>query len=241
MDARRPGSPPWIQSRSWVRDRRAAAFAVLLAVLGTVTTAMGVRIEDGLPPPVAAPEPPPAPAAAASLSEDTEPVPAPPSLAAATQTKTAMKRSAPVRLDIPSIKLRTPVEPVGLRRDGTIDVPPLRADAPAGWYKHAPSPGEAGAAVLVGHVDTAREGPAVFYRLRELRRGDRISVRRTDGTAAEFVVSRVTTHPKNDFPSDDVYGPVDGPELRLITCGGTFDRSRGSYRSNVVVFARRAP
>ncbi|WP_328469386.1 class F sortase [Actinoplanes sp. NBC_00393] len=223
-----------------MRDRRAAAFALLLAVLGTVTTAMGFRIEDGLPPPVAEPEPPPAAFASAPLSEAAEPVPAPPSRAAAVK-KDTMKRSAPVRLDIPAIKLRTPVTAVGLRRDGTIDVPPLRADAPAGWYKNAPSPGESGAAVLVGHVDTAREGPAVFYRLRELRRGDRISVRRTDGTAAEFVVSKVTTHPKNDFPSDDVYGPVDGPELRLITCGGTFDRSQGSYRSNVVVFARRAP
>lgn len=218
--------------RAWVRDRRAAAFAVVLAVLGSVTTAMGVRTEDGLPPPEPAP----------ALEEGTDPPPPPPpTRATPRKTDSGMRRSAPVRLDIPAIELRTEVTPIGLRRDGTIDVPPLRADSPAGWYKNAPSPGEAGAAVLVGHVDTAREGPAVFFRLRELRRGDAISVRRTDGTVADFVVSRVTTHPKNDFPSEDVYGPVDGPELRLITCGGVFDRSRGSYRSNVVVFARRAP
>jgi sortase (surface protein transpeptidase) len=228
--------------RSWVRNRRAAVFALVLAVLGTVVTGMGLRIEDGLPPPVAGPEPPLD--AAAVIEEGTDPPPPPPSRAArrpSAKADAGMRRSVPVRLDIPAIKLRTAVEPIGLRRDGTIDVPPLRADAPAGWYKHAPSPGEPGAAVLVGHVDTAREGPAVFFRLRELRRGDPISVRRTDGTVADFEVTKVTTHPKNDFPSDDVYGPVDGPELRLITCGGTFDRSRGSYRSNVVVFARRVP
>jgi hypothetical protein len=222
--------------RTWVRDRRAAAFAVVLAVLGSVTTAMGVRTEDGLPPPPPAPEP------SSPLEEGTNPPPPPPSRAVSRgKTKTGMGYAEPVRLDIPAIELRSAVVPIGLRRDGTIDVPPLRADAPAGWYQHAPSPGQVGAAVLVGHVDTAREGPAVFYRLRELKRGDAIAVRRADKTVAEFVVTRVTTHPKNDFPSDEVYGSVGGPELRLITCGGVFDRSRGSYRSNVVVFARRAP
>ncbi|MEU4428276.1 class F sortase [Actinoplanes sp. NPDC024001] len=230
----------------WIRDRRAAAFALILAVLGTVITAMGFRIEDGLPPPEAA-----APAASPVAVEGTEAPPAPPPTRSAppspaggtrrSEPARGMRRSEPVRLEIPAIKLRAPVTPIGLRRDGTIDVPPLRSDAPAGWYKNAPSPGETGAAVLVGHVDTARDGPAVFYRLRELRRGNPISVRRADGTVADFVVTKVTTHPKDDFPSADVYGPVDGPELRLITCGGVFDRSRGSYRSNVVVFARRAP
>ncbi|MEU4624834.1 class F sortase [Actinoplanes sp. NPDC023801] len=206
-----------------------AAFALLLAVLGSATLAMGVRAQDGLPPP---------PRRTALAVEDGNDLPAPPPAPA--RAANGMRLSVPVALDIPAIKLRTPVTAMGLRRDGTIDVPPLLADAPAGWYRHSPSPGEVGAAVLVGHVDTAREGPAVFYRLRELGPGNTISVRRADGTLTDFVVTRVAMHPKNQFPSDDVYGPVEDPELRLITCGGVFDRSRGSYRNNVVVFARIA-
>jgi sortase (surface protein transpeptidase) len=148
-----------------------------------------------------------------------------------------MKPSVPVRLQIPVIGVDTEVMELGLRRDGTLEVPPLRGDAPAGWYRHSPTPGETGASVLAGHVDTARDGPAVFFRLRELKVKDSISVRRKDGTVARFAVSRVATYPKRDFPSREVYAPLASPGLRLITCGGVFDRGEGSYRSNVVVYA----
>ena len=148
--------------------------------------------------------------------------------------------STPVHLDIPAIGVNTELMVVGLNPDGTIAVPPLRADAPAGWYRYLPTPGEAGPAVIVGHVDTARDGPAVFYRLRELRAGDAIAVRRRDGSVARFTVSSVTQYSKDAFPSESVYGPIDYPGLRLITCGGSFDQLHRQYRGNIVVYARAA-
>jgi sortase (surface protein transpeptidase) len=212
-----------------IRDRRAAAFAAVLAVLGTGTVTLGLRTEDGLPPVPASATPPPAtPPPASARPAETAPSVSPPK---------GMKPSVPVRLQIPVIGVDTEVMELGLRRDGTLEVPPLRGDAPAGWYRHSPTPGETGASVLAGHVDTARDGPAVFFRLRELKVKDSISVRRKDGTVARFAVSRVATYPKRDFPSREVYAPLASPGLRLITCGGVFDRGEGSYRSNVVVYA----
>jgi sortase (surface protein transpeptidase) len=142
-----------------------------------------------------------------------------------------------VHLDLPAIGVHTALMPLGLNPDGTVEVPPLGRDAPAGWYRYLATPGEPGPAVLLGHVDSAREGPAVFFRLGALRPGDPVSVRRVDGSTAVFTVDRVAAYPKSDFPSRAVYGAVDHPALRLVTCGGTFDRARGSYRGSVVVFA----
>ncbi|MBW3639805.1 MAG: sortase [Actinobacteria bacterium] len=100
-------------------------------------------------------------------------------------------------------------------------------------------PGDVGAAVFAGHIDlNGRQG--VFSRLSTMRPGQEIDTVRPDGTPVRFVVTRVEQHPKNAFPTDAVYGPTDSPELRLITCGGSFDRGRGSYRDNIVVFARLA-
>jgi LPXTG-site transpeptidase (sortase) family protein len=199
-----------------IRDRRAAAFAVVLALLGALTVSLGLRTDDALPPlPVSSPAP----------------------VKAAPTPVKALKRALPVRLRIPAIDVDTSIMQLGLQRDGSLEVPPLRGDAPAGWYRDSPTPGETGASVLAGHVDTARDGPAVFFRLRELKTGDPITVRRADGTVATFRVSRVALYAKRDFPTAEVYAPIDRPGLRLITCGGAFDRSEGSYRSNVVVFA----
>jgi sortase (surface protein transpeptidase) len=97
-------------------------------------------------------------------------------------------------------------------------------------------PGDVGPSLLAGHVDS-RTGPAVFYRLRELRGGDRIVVERSDGRTATFEVDRVEQVSKSSFPTRRVYGATPRPELRLITCGGTFDASSGHYLSNVVVYA----
>jgi hypothetical protein len=94
-----------------------------------------------------------------------------------------------------------------------------------------------GSAVIVGHVDSTRDGPAVFFRLRTVRPGDSISVRRADATTAIFTVTAVAEFPKTEFPTESVYGRRDYPALILVTCGGTFDRTVGSYRSNVVVYA----
>jgi sortase (surface protein transpeptidase) len=113
----------------------------------------------------------------------------------------------------------------------------LRRDAPAGWYRYLPTPGETGPAVILGHVDTAQEGPAVFYRLRDVNPGDTVTVRRLDGSTAVFTVSQVAEYPKSTFPTEAVYGPLDHPGLRLTTCGGSFDPIRREYRGNVVAYA----
>jgi sortase (surface protein transpeptidase) len=117
-----------------------------------------------------------------------------------------------------------------------VATPPLRRAAVAGWYALGPRPGDPGSAVILGHVDSKR-GPAVFFRLRELRRGDEVRVRRADGSLVRFVVERTEQFPKQRFPTDDVYYPTLTPGLRLVTCGGLFDRRSGHYRSNIIVFA----
>jgi sortase (surface protein transpeptidase) len=140
----------------------------------------------------------------------------------------------PVRLDIPAIGVSTALEQLGQAPEGTVEVP---ADWDvAGWYAPGPRPGDPGSAVMLGHVDST-SGPAVFFRLRQLRRGDRIEVTRADGSRVRFVVARIDQYDKQRFPTDDVYYPTLTPTLRLVTCGGTFDRSSGHYRANIIVFA----
>jgi hypothetical protein len=146
-------------------------------------------------------------------------------------------RSEPVHLDIPAIGVSSALIPLGLNADGTIEVPPLGRSAPAGWYRYLATPGEIGPAVLLGHVDSARDGPAVFFRLTDLRAGDPIAVRRADGRTAVFSVTRVEEYPKSGFPTESVYGALDHPELRLVTCGGAFDKLRRQYHGNVVAYA----
>ncbi|MFE6620741.1 class F sortase [Streptomyces sp. NPDC057740] len=148
----------------------------------------------------------------------------------------ALGRSAPVRLRIPAIEVDTPVIRLGLAKDGTVEVPPITADDRAGWYLHSPTPGQVGPSVILGHVTVGAYGDGVFRDLGRLRRGDRIVAGRKDGSSAEFTVSAVRTVAKADFPASDVYGDVDRPELRLITCGGP--REGEEYRDNVIVFAK---
>ncbi|MFH9005524.1 class F sortase [Streptomyces afghaniensis] len=146
-----------------------------------------------------------------------------------------LARSVPARLLVPAIGVDTPVISLGLAPDGTVQVPPVTADDRAGWYRHSPTPGRTGPSVILGHVTVGRYGDGVFHRLTELRRGDRIVARLENGTAAEFAVTAVRTVPRTRFPVDDVYGNVDRPELRLITCGGA--RTGDGYADNVIVFA----
>jgi sortase (surface protein transpeptidase) len=143
----------------------------------------------------------------------------------------------PVAVDVPTIGARSELARLGLDDRGQLAAP---ADyARAGWFAAGPAPGAIGPAVIAGHVDSTT-GPAVFYRLRELRLGQPITVTRADGSMVAFAVTEVRQYAKDAFPTADVYGPVPEPELRLITCGGSFDRTRGSYRDNVVVFATLA-
>jgi sortase (surface protein transpeptidase) len=140
-----------------------------------------------------------------------------------------------VGLAIPAIGVEeTLFEQLSLSAAGELDPP---ADfAHVGWFAAGPVPGDPGPAVIAGHVDS-RSGPAVFFKLRDLRPGDAVTVRRSDGKTVAFTVDSVQRYPKNAFPTNAVYGPTPGSALRLITCGGSFDPAKRSYRDNVVVYA----
>jgi hypothetical protein len=145
--------------------------------------------------------------------------------------------SPPVRLAIPAVGVATRLERLGLEPDGGMQVP---ADfGRAGWFVEGPTPGQVGPAVIAGHVDS-HTGPAVFYRLRELRSGDAVTVERADGARLRFLVEQVRSYSKASFPTAAVFGPAPSAALRLVTCGGEFDRQHGSYHDNLVVFARLA-
>ncbi|PWI15148.1 class F sortase [Streptomyces sp. Act143] len=146
-----------------------------------------------------------------------------------------LARSVPARLRIPAIGVDTPVIRLGLAADGSVRVPPVEAHDRAGWYEHSPTPGQTGPSVILGHVTVGPHGDGVFRRMAELRRGDRILARLENGSTAEFTVTSLRTVDKAEFPTKDVYGDVDRPELRLITCGGP--RTGAGYRDNVIVFA----
>jgi sortase (surface protein transpeptidase) len=145
-----------------------------------------------------------------------------------------MAESTPVRLQIPAIGVDSGLMPLGLQDDGSLEVPP--EGFPAGWYTDAPTPGELGPAIIAGHVDWAGS-PGVFYSLRDLTPGDAITVDRADGSTARFTVGSVQQFPKDEFPTEAVYADLPTAGLRLITCGGSFDRSARSYEDNIVVFA----
>lgn len=149
----------------------------------------------------------------------------------------AMARSVPDRLRIPAIRVDTAVMSLGLAPDGTVRVPPIAAHSPAGWYDGSPTPGETGPSVILGHVTVGRYGDGVFLHLSRLGAGDRIMAVREDGRVATFAVDSVRTVDKARFPTEAVYGNVDHPALRLITCGGTRVTGGGGYPDNVIVFA----
>ncbi|QLQ40166.1 class F sortase [Micromonospora robiginosa] len=149
----------------------------------------------------------------------------------------ALPRSAPTTITIPRIGVRAEIMTLGTNPDGTVQVPPLDQAMKAGWYSPGASPGEVGNAVVVGHVDSAKLGPAVFFSLGALVRGDTIAVTRQDGSTATFTVDEVRSYPKTAFPAEQVYGPSGVPGLRVVTCGGVFDRTAGSYLNNIVVYA----
>ena len=142
-------------------------------------------------------------------------------------------RSAPVELRIPAIGLAVSVSTLGLNFDGTVQVP-TDFQQP-GWFRLGPSPGQVGSAVILGHVDS-HQGPAVFFRLRDLTAGDQVDVLLADGLTAHFKVTSVAMYPKEQFPAREVYASRGYSALQLVTCGGVFDNQTGSYLSNVVVY-----
>jgi LPXTG-site transpeptidase (sortase) family protein len=163
----------------------------------------------------------------AALPVPTGPIVAPPQSAVAQVAR-------PVSLTIPLIGVKTNLITLGLAAGGSMQVP--STSTVAGWFTGSPRPGAVGSSIIVGHVDS-KTGPGIFYRLPELKRGDDIYVKRSDGTTAEFRVTEVQEYPKDHFPTETVYGPTPDAELRLITCGGTFDSVTGHYLSNIIVYA----
>ncbi|MFF3240904.1 class F sortase [Micromonospora sp. NPDC002931] len=152
-----------------------------------------------------------------------------------------MPRSQPTRIRIPRIGVDAPTVPLGLDRNQQIAVPPLNQPDTTGWYKLGPSPGEVGTAVVVGHVDSRATGRAVFFRLGALKPGDTIEVPRKDGKKARFIVDGVARYPKKKLPLNLVYGHTGKAQLRVITCGGGYDKAAKSYKDNIVVFATLVP
>lgn len=210
------------------------AGAVLLAVLGVALVGWALAHQSGAPPaPVAAAAGPPPPPSLVGAPPGREVEPAAPLGTA----------SPPATLRIPAIRVDSRVDQVGLNPDRTMEVPAEGSPGydNAAWFRYSVTPGLQGPSVIIGHVDSAESGPSVFFELGRLRPGDRAEVVRADGATVTFDVIEVAVYPKDAFPTDRVYGPTPGPELRLITCGGTFDRGAGSYRDNTVVFAREVP
>jgi hypothetical protein len=150
-----------------------------------------------------------------------------------------LPRSAPISLNIPSISLSaSSIVDVGQTSDGALDVP---GPADVGWYTLGPAPGEIGPAVIVGHVDSALTGPAVFWNLRQVQIGDLIAVGREDGRSVTFTVEKVASYDQNSFPTDEVYGNLTYAGLRLITCDGDFNYATHHYSKNLVIYARAQP
>ncbi|MFE6617640.1 class F sortase [Streptomyces sp. NPDC057740] len=141
----------------------------------------------------------------------------------------------PERVRIPGIQVDAPVIPVGLDVDGWVGAPPPEDPNLAGWFTGSVSPGEKGTAVVVGHVDNT-QGPAVFYGLGGLQKGNRVEIARKDGKTAVFEIYGIEVFEKNNFPGDRVYASKGSAELRVITCGGGFTK-QGGYDGNVVAFA----
>lgn len=146
--------------------------------------------------------------------------------------------ASPQRIDIPGLGVQAPVVARGLDGGGAIDPPPYDQAGVVGWYAAGVKPGAAGAALMVGHVDTETR-PAVFYKLSALKPGETVRVIRDDGRVAEFTVDDVQVVARDRFDARQAYGTHETgrSELRLITCGGTFDRASRSYTANVIVSA----
>ena len=151
----------------------------------------------------------------------------------------AIPSSPPSWVDIPSIGARSSLIALGLNADKSVQVPPTDTPQQAGWYKFGPQPGQAGPAVILGHIDGDHQ-EGIFWRLHEVKPGDKVQVGQQDGKTLTFNVTKVDSVAKDSFPTSAVYGNTPDPELRLITCGGAFDATTGHYLDNFIVYANLA-
>lgn len=223
------GTPP-------SRRRLRTVVTVLWSVAALVLT---VNLVAGRDEPADAGSPPHAPPAVSSSSHAPSGEPDPsagPRRSGPPETGPRLPRSRPVRLLIPEISVNAPFTDLDIDRSGQLEPPPADKTNLVGWYAKGVSPGEAGASIIAGHVDTATS-PAVFARLSELKKGDRFHVVRADGRKAVFVVDDAESFDKDRFPSERVYGDTPDAQVRLITCAGAYDRKARDYTENLVVFA----
>ena len=202
-----------------------AAIGIFLALSGTTLIAVAMTTQ----------EPPPQPTVAAAGFVDPPRI-SPSRGPRATVVQRVLPRSKPVAIDIPSVGVHSSLLSLGLNADGTVQVPSGTSYDEAGWYRFSPTPGSLGPAVILGHVSGGGHA-SVFFRLGDLRPGNRVRVTRRDGSIAAFEITGVRRFPKDHFPTQLVYGNTNHAALRLITCGGSFDFSTGHYVDNVVVFA----
>lgn len=163
----------------------------------------------------------------------------PPATASATPATANGANVTPTDVRIPKIAAESSLVGVAVDLTGNMQVPSVKNAMQAAWYRLGPVPGEAGPAIVLGHVDGDQQ-PGIFYRLHELNTGDNIFVKRSDGKELKFAVVRKEQVPKDQFPNDAVYGNTDKPELRLITCGGVFDHQAHNYKDNVIIYAQLA-
>ncbi|MDP5314530.1 MULTISPECIES: class F sortase [Streptomyces] len=237
-----PGSPSSRNASDTVTLGRALLWPAAVAGLGMllIYNSIGPSADDKPPAPLVAAAPaapaPAAPAAPASSPAAAVPRQASPSPSPTPTTAPALARSVPKRLKIPAIAVDAPFTPLSIGASGRLDAPPPNDKNLVGWFQGGVTPGERGASIVAGHVDTLT-GPAVFLQLRFLRPGSTVDITRTDGTVATFKVDTVETFSKAKFPDKRVYADTPDAQLRLITCGGTYDKKAKDYVDNVVVFA----
>lgn len=228
-----PGSPSSPTASDTVTLGRALLWPAAVAGLGMLLIYNSIAPSADDKPPAAAPAAP-APAAPAPESSAAGAVPRQASPSPATAP--AMPPSVPTRIKIPAIAVDAPFTPLSIGASGRLDAPPPNDKNLVGWFKGGVTPGERGASIVAGHVDT-KTGPAVFLQLRFLRPGATVNISRADGTVASFKVDTVETFSKAKFPDKRVYADTPDAQLRLITCGGEYDRKAKDYEDNVVVFA----
>jgi hypothetical protein len=209
------GTAPPPRTPATLRARLAGVAGIVLVMVGAAAVGVAIGAQ------VHAPQP--SPSAAGAIGPKTH--------------GPSLRRSLPVSVDIPAIGVDSRLLRVGVNRNGTIQVPSLFTRAgEAAWYKYSATPGQIGASVIEGHVDTY-QGPAVFFRLGALRPGDRVEVKLADGVTAIFRVTGVRQYAKSRFPAETIYRARGYAALHLITCGGAFDYATRNYLSSIVVFA----
>ncbi|MFF8395793.1 class F sortase [Streptomyces sp. NPDC016172] len=233
-------SPPALPDPGPEPSRR--RFRTVVTVLWTVAALVltvtlfggsGESTDDAGPP-----HAPPAVAAASAVPDlpDARSTSAAPHRSAASGAGPQLPRSRPVRLLIPKISVDAPFTDLAINPSGQLEPPPPNDTNLVGWYAKGHTPGEAGTAIIAGHVDTPTS-PAVFAGLSEMKKGDRFQVARADGSKATFAVDHTESFEKDAFPSDRVYGDTPEAQVRLITCSGSYDRQARDYTENLVVFA----